>query len=1449
MRAADLHRRGLLIRIARVGAAVTLVAVAALSLLVGGTWGFLQTRWGGRAVRHFALPAVNERLAGKLELDRFAFGGDHLTLDGIVLRDPAGSLVARVERIEVGFSPLALLHRHVDVTRLVIVKPELWLIQDPAGSNLGRALAPRSPVVAKAKPPTAPNPSDRGLIIDLRRLALDGGSIDVRTLGDENARHAHLTALAIAGSAHVETGPQRASVALAVDAQGAHLDARGDLDLRGLRALGPGLTVRARDLDLAQLYDGAPASNLGFDLEADGGGSDLAALDGGLDFNLPAGTLGGKTVGPVHFAARATHGDLTLSDLRVVLPGLEIGGQGNGGAEALAAHVHVEARDLGALAESLKAWGLGTADFSGRGHLDLTLGGRWSAPSLRLTGALPQIRFGGSSVQSLALRAEVPNLRVPEAAEVDMTSPRAVLGGQTLRGLAVAVRATGPRPTINARSTGPFPLTLAVRGRRGSTPTSLTLEALDLRYPEARWSLARPAHLDFGDGQLSIAGFALRAGPERIEIDLSQKKDGLRGHLLVEKLDLGRLPRVVVPAALGVGGTVDLDARLAGSTAAPRLSAKLSLAGGRLRGYRDLSLALEAHYASARATGRLDARGLGTAVSTRFDLPGAWPIRDRRAPLHLELTLAETDLAATTKALAVAAGQPAPAELRGRAHLTVHLDGSLDAPRLALAAGAKALVVQNQPVGDVDLDVRGEGERPIEAHLKIAKGGGAGAHTALDLSTPLSLRAALRRPPTPETLERAHFDLSGDVDRLPLAVLAQLAGHRDGVGGTLSAHLAFVGTAFEPRGKLTADVVGASAPGVPATDGRLEVELERHALDAHVRVLRKQHPLLALEAHLGAGASALHSPARLAEAPLKVRAVIGPLQLQRLGLPASDRQPPRVLKGQVHVDLAVDGTLRAPRILWHADADDIRLDKSVVGVAHLEGTYADRRAKVDARLVSVNQGQLHVAAATTADLGYPQVTRGLDLRHLPLDVHFEAQRFDLQGLSGATEELRTVAGLLSAAATVGGTVSDPHIDGRAEWRDGQLAITGLGEYRDIHLAVHGDEQKLVLDELTAKSGNGTARITGDAAHTGGSYRFAARADVSRFPIYREGQPLAQVSIVTTVSGSAAPFDTRADVRIQDARIELSDAKRKNLQSLASPKDVILVEAGKPLNEVQAARLRALVASRRHPAGSTAATAKAPPPPAAGALASAVRVTVDAPRRIWVTGQDAYFEIGLEPGFKVSLTDQTRVVGRVVVKRGRINIFGRRFDLKADSTLEFDGAADRPQLDMTAQYQDQTDNVTVVLTAKGPLEHLTVGVSSPTRPDLQESQLYRLIITGHLPADGSSGSTTPTAEAGSLLGGVLAAQLQKTLAKRLPLDVLTIDAGGGEGLTGTQLEAGRYVADRLYVGYVGRVGADPNLYQNRNAVHVEYQLTSRWGIDGEYGDVGTGSLDLTWKKNY
>jgi translocation and assembly module TamB len=82
---------------------------------------------------------------------------------------------------------------------------------------------------------------------------------------------------------------------------------------------------------------------------------------------------------------------------------------------------------------------------------------------------------------------------------------------------------------------------------------------------------------------------------------------------------------------------------------------------------------------------------------------------------------------------------------------------------------------------------------------------------------------------------------------------------------------------------------------------------------------------------------------------------------------------------------------------------------------------------------------------------------------------------------------------------------------------------------------------------------------------------------------------------------------------------------------------------------------------------------------------------------------------------------------------------------------------------------------------------------------------------------------------------------------LPLDVLSIEPG--KDLEGAKLEAGTYFGDDLYVAYVGRLGADPFLRENKNELHLEYQLSPRWSFEGTYGDQRRGSADLLWTKNY
>jgi translocation and assembly module TamB len=108
--------------------------------------------------------------------------------------------------------------------------------------------------------------------------------------------------------------------------------------------------------------------------------------------------------------------------------------------------------------------------------------------------------------------------------------------------------------------------------------------------------------------------------------------------------------------------------------------------------------------------------------------------------------------------------------------------------------------------------------------------------------------------------------------------------------------------------------------------------------------------------------------------------------------------------------------------------------------------------------------------------------------------------------------------------------------------------------------------------------------------------------------------------------------------------------------------------------------------------------------------------------------------------------------------------------------------------------------------------------------------------------------TASAQAASVVGSLVANEARKALAAKLPLDVLSIEAGKS-GIEGTKLEVGTYVTDKIYVGYTGRVGANPQQGENANAVRFEYQLGTRWSLEGQYGDARSGGLDLIWSNEY
>ena len=157
---------------------------------------------------------------------------------------------------------------------------------------------------------------------------------------------------------------------------------------------------------------------------------------------------------------------------------------------------------------------------------------------------------------------------------------------------------------------------------------------------------------------------------------------------------------------------------------------------------------------------------------------------------------------------------------------------------------------------------------------------------------------------------------------------------------------------------------------------------------------------------------------------------------------------------------------------------------------------------------------------------------------------------------------------------------------------------------------------------------------------------------------------------------------------------------------------------------------------------------------------------------------------------------------------------------------------------------------VFVTIRGQGKEFTIKPTS--EPPLPETEIYTLLATGRRTLRAGSGASMNQGQVASVLGSLLASQARKALAAKLPLDVLSIEAGE-EGLTDARLEVGKYLTDNLYLGYRGRLGSPQNQSstrrENNNAVRLEYQFSPRWSLEGEYGDAQQGGADVIWSKDY
>ncbi|NKC29306.1 translocation/assembly module TamB domain-containing protein [Falsiroseomonas selenitidurans] len=526
--------------------------------------------------------------------------------------------------------------------------------------------------------------------------------------------------------------------------------------------------------------------------------------------------------------------------------------------------------------------------------------------------------------------------------------------------------------------------------------------------------------------------------------------------------------------------------------------------------------------------------------------------------------------------------------------------------------------------------------------------------------------------------------------------------------------------------------------------------------------------------------------------------------------------------GRVQAEARITGPGTAPAIAATLRASNLRAGAAWARGLPPAGVQAEATRTAEGAITARATLGLGAGTRLVAAARLPQGPTG------PLDGSLDGQA-DLGALAqpllaaGADR----VAGRLDLGLRIGGTVANPVLGGQARLAGGSYRNAVLGvALTQLAGTIAAEGPRLRLDLTGRTAGQGRIALGGTVAP------LEASLPVDLMLRAVQAQPVASDLITAAVDaelaltgGLATGSRLAGVVRLRRADIRVPDQLPASVRSLG------------PVTEVGRVPGRATPPPRR-----TAATAQAE-----AAAPIALDIRFEAPRGVFVRGRGLDAELGgtLQIGGTVASPE---IVGQLALVRGEFQIVGRRLTFSR-GRLDFSGGL-IPDLDFEATSQTGGTTVSVAITGP-PGQPVITFSSSPELP--QDEILARLLFdrpVSALSAFEIAQIAQAIAGATGIAGGGAAGVLDR-VRQTLGLDRLSVGGGGetagrtttAEERSGPTLEAGRYVADGVFVGV--RQGTETG----SSRVGVRVDITPRIKLEAETGDREAGErvgVTMEWQ---
>ncbi len=537
--------------------------------------------------------------------------------------------------------------------------------------------------------------------------------------------------------------------------------------------------------------------------------------------------------------------------------------------------------------------------------------------------------------------------------------------------------------------------------------------------------------------------------------------------------------------------------------------------------------------------------------------------------------------------------------------------------------------------------------------------------------------------------------------------------------------------------------------------------------------------------------------------------------------------------GRVTGNVDVDGTAGAPRIRASIGVDAPRFQELRLDRLDANATYADNHADGRVQALAGGTPVLVAAGRLPMDLTFASAHRRLPDQ--PIDFTVRADSLPASLATTLLDGFSGVRGRLDGQVKVGGTVRAPKFDGQIGLQGGAgfwlpSGVTYSGVRGTFRMAGDGAIQV----DATAAAAQGTAGVKGrvvvgsDWSNPG----FDLAASLNNFLAARRRDADVTASGDIRLGGRYRAPIVSGGIRVDRGVLNVDEVWRQyNILALDDSLlfnvvDTSVVSVRKVLTqEMESDFMRNLVVDS---------------------------FTVDVGRDAWLRGKQMNVEVSGELGvYYRRAADDFRLTGTLSAVRGNYLLFGgRRFDVKS-GTVEFLGTtAFDPNLDITAVYRaraaDTGQPINIEADVTGTLTYPRVSLSSDQSSISQSdlvSYLWFGVPTYRLTPGQNQTIQAATAAVRSSIQGYLSSGLE-TVGRTIGLDYVSLTSGETaphgaptisarsffSGLTGSQLEVGRYLGDNLFLALSGSRPA--GTYATTSAfpsfgARLDWRLTPSW----------------------